>query len=1591
MIFIDKMKNFKIYKTQMFLPTLADDKKKGSAILLLTPNYNSSKKLLDYPLFVNRLRYASYYIERNISYYIGKETISEVDDDVEDVEESTLYENVLLEKISYKERKELDDSEFGLPEKRKYPLNTEANVRSAVKLFNYVDKEDEKELADNINKAIKKFNITNIHPGENNRFSKYFNESTINYFTEDLLRFGPKDSLNLGDKVMIFNENTTDVQLKKILYRNRMRKRSNVMALFDQVKIDFPFIKYTFPELNKYKRRNLFVDLYFYNNVFFQNNNWVMKRGMNLYLEFMDRLINNPNIKEAGYTKKTIFIPIIDWDTNHNYTVWNYRESLNPLSVLYYLMFYESTGNRIKNIFGNTDLVFIGKDKYFKINFSQIETKDIKKLSVKFKNFLIKICKNEEFEADDVDTTADNSESPEVVKAKIIDKIELSKGVDLTKAVADADKEKKEEQKITKKEKPSLSVNHVPPLYSVKVAGSTATKGKQPTAPNRSLATPANKVKLEIPKPIEVPETTISKITLNTPKVNNISKKEKNIKVLAKAISDIDTSSEDEALNDLDDDEIKKILIDLDSESDGVDISAGRAARATSLDQQLMDKEIKGRTVREILEPSDDKKDKTEKTELNIATPNEDWKELTFVNFDKNYDIDKDIISCFKHLSTTSRPISIKDISVSDNSTSEDRVELYRVELEDYRGKRFTVKVDIPIMVDNRFLLRGNNKTIQTQFFNMPIIKTDFDTCQIISNYKKIFVRKFNSNAGKSLPQTSRLLKVGSKSDLKSVKFIRGNNGKISAKYNLPIDYIDLGNVFSKVETSKFTIYFNQDEIRSLYNIDEGKGIPYLYDKKTKEIEYIPADNVNYTFTNEVVNKLYDYQDFAEAYSKSTPTKICSYSRCSIMSTEIPLVVVCAYHEGLRKVLEKGSIKYKITATLTKEDRDVNANKDWIKFRDGYVIYDITYESSLLLNGLKACPTDLYEIADIDNRSMYLEFLDEFGGRIKSDGLDNFYDLMVDPMTKEVLEFYKFPTDYVSILLYANALLADNKFIKHTDTSSRRLRRYEIISAYTYMVLAEAFESYSNQLKHSREAAEFIIKQSAVIDKFLSDSITADDSCINALRDVEATNEITTKGPSGMNSARAYSLDKRTYDDSMLNILGMSTGFAGNVGITRQATIDANVDPNKGYVKSIDGDTEKMNSSKSLTATEALTPFGTTHDDPMRTAMTFIQTAKHEVRTEDSDPLLVTNGADEAMPWLTSDRFAFKAKKDGIISEVTDDYIIIAYDDGTKDYVSLKETIEKNSDGGYYVPLKLDIQKNIKVKTRITKNQIIAYDKYSFSNSVGETDNIAYNIGKLAKVAIVNSDEGFEDSGIITERMAKKLATRINLKYDVVIDKDSNIFKFAKVGDHVECGDPLVIWQAPFDDEDANALLKSLSREEVSDLGKRKLKSEVTGTVKDVKIYRTVEVEELSESLGKIVKDYEAPLIALDAKLKENNLDTSKIPAHYILPANGKLKKAENAVLVEFFVEFLDTVGIGDKVVYFSANKAVEKNVIPLGKEPYTAFRPNEPIDAFVSEVSIDKRMVTSTPIYGSLQKLMIELDRSVKDIMGIPYDDSTV
>ena len=1375
-----------------------------------------------------------------------------------------------------------------------------------------------------------------------------------------------EEYLNLDDQyVMFFNEDVTDNQLRKIIYPERIKRRKIVLDLDNEMKDKLPFIKYAFPELKTYKQKNIYVDLYYYTQVFFKNNMWKLKRGFELYYRFLQRLINDPRITDAGYIHKTIFIPVNDWDKNPNTAMWMFKNDINPISIIYQLMIKEP--DRLKALFGNMDLVFFDKNRYFKMNFAELGgAKEIKLLSTKFRTFIGKIQKGDTFNEDEEANELDTKPTSDALKTIVYDKLDVNKGIDLT------GKEKKLEtdQDITR--------NKIKPkdIPASKIA----------VAPNAQLA---NK-KSEVDKTVDKEEKALSK----NADIEKLKKQEYELEKLAQAIDTQakQSNSEDDLLNKLDHDEIKQMLTDLDSiGTNKVDVSVSRSTRIDKLSSDLLNKKIKDKTVQELISENPDKKP-LPVTSLKIHTPNkEEWDNLTYINFDKTYNLDRDIVACFNHLSTCTRPIAIRNIKVEDNSTSEDRLELYTVEMEDFLGNRFTVKLDIPTIIDNRFLLRGNSKIIATQFLNMPILKTDLDTAQVITNYQKIFVRRYKTSTGRSTPLASRLIKALTKYQGRKLKIKLGDNSRVCRLYQLPIDYIDIASVIDTIEypDNKLKIYFNQTNLRKDYpDIDDSKGIPYGIYTNTKEILYMDNSNIT-SFADELFTKLYSDEEFFDLVKKAKPTSSGTYSQCSILSAKIPLVLVTSYIAGLTKVLETANIEYRWMEKLDSETRS-SFVYDYIQFDDGYLVYRSTYSSNLLLNGLKDCGVEGIKMEDMEKRSTYLAMLTDFGGRIKGDGIENFNDLLIDPITKEVLEHYNLPTDFISVLIYTNNLLADNKFIKHTDTSSRRIRRAELIASYTYEAISEAYGAYANDIRRGKKKVVMGLKQSTVIDKLLQSPITQDDSVNNALGAVEQTNTISFKGKAGLNNDRSYSLDKRTYDESMLNLIGMSTGFSGNVGITRQATVDMNIEGERGYIKQINSDVSQFSDAKTLAAVEAMTPFEVNHDDSTRVSMTFIQTSKHSVKVKNMDPLLVTSGIDEALPYLTTNKFSFKAKKDGKVIELTDEYMIVEYNDKTKEYINLTETIEKNSDGGYYVPLKLSAK--VKLNSKFKENDILALDMDSFSNSLGEGDNPAYNVGTLAKVAIVNSDECFEDSAVCTHKIAEKMATKIIYKFEHTIEKNANIFEVAKIGQYMNVGDNLIVWQDPFEDTDANIVIKALSNSDtdISDIGRNTLSSDTTGILKAIKVYRTCDIdEEMSDSVKALVEAYEKPIAKLKKKLdKEGIYNTTVIPASYKLNPVGKLKKAVDAIYVEFYVEHDDIIGCGDKITYQSANKGVIKTVLPEGKEPFTDFRPDEEISAMLSITSINKRMVLSIVLDGALNKLMVELDRSVKDILDIPYND---
>lgn len=1446
------------------------------------------------------------------------------------------------------------------------------------------------------------------------------------------------DYIMEGNIMYLFEDNLNyDYQLRNALYQDRFKNVKDVLEIYKRVKSDVTFIKYTYTDIPRYNNRNLFFDLSYYNESFFKNvskmneedkmNN---QRLMKVYSELIKRLIDDDRFD--SYKKKTIFIPVLDWRHNDSMRMWMYREDINPISIIYNMI--KTNRSELVKLFGDSDVVFMGGKNYFKINFRETDFSK-QQNTMKFITLIKRIIDLGYNSPADPDPEDAPEYSPKGIAMDLIDKVEKSQNVDIDDVSAinfarksasvitdpnsylkDADKNVEDNVAVQNK---IVGNENIPKNRTVETISKKkediVTIAKNGDYKTKSATVSVQKTTQNVSTTQAIANTNAKDSSIDRA-TNAVDAETKKKKVVEKIVKAANTSTDpDDAMDKLDDEEFKAMILALnDDTEDNVKIDKARASKLARIEDEFHNSQVAGKSVKDLLShnPNDEK---LPETKIPVASINEEWDHMTFVNFDKNYDPDSDIVKMLDSMKDWTFPVAVKNIEVTDNSTSEDILSLWKIYCEDFRGQKFTLKVDIPRFIEGNFLkLRGNEKVLMIQSTLIPIIKTGLEACQIIGvgGYNKIFVYRDKTTTGKSLPVTNKLIKAVNKyssSKSSNMTTTYGDNSIICSKYELPMDYIDLAGTIDTIEIQNYKFFFNQDEFRLHYQVDDSKGLPIGIQKNVVNNKNKTAtDIILYydenakksisTVAGYIANILcMESEDFKKIYDSYITTGMAnSYSQISILSSKMPMIVALGYLYGLIPVLKRARIEYKFLQELPKEIK-YSDQFDYIPFSDGYLIYKVNYSSSLLLSGLKVkCDTENYSIKEINKRQMYLDFLDNFGGTLKSDGLENSYDCMLDPITKEILEIYKLPTDYLGVLLHANNLLADNKYVRHTDQSIRRWRRKELIAGYFYKALSTAYQTYANWNRRSRRAGKMAMKQSAVIDLILSkDPTTNDLSVNNVINDLECTHTVTNKGLVGMNTDKAYSIDKRGFDDSMLNILGMDTGFSGNVGINRQATIDANIEGARGIVKPVDNDTSKMGVTKTLTITEAMTPLGTTHDDPPRSLMTYVQTSKHMVRCEVNDPLLITNGADEALPYMCSNIFAFKAKQNGTVVELVQngkpfgqgDYMVVQYKDGSYDYISLAEEAKKNSDGGYNVPIRL--YTDLHVGAKFKENSILAYDKSSFSNGSGESGNLAATAGTLAKVAILQTDEGFEDSAAITETFANKIGTHLIMPKEVVIHKGSTIKVYKKVGDPVREGEVIMAYKKDFDEDAANAILKNLSanQDTLSELATTSVRSKYTGVISGIRVYRTCDLDEMSESLKEFVMEYERGVKRTKSVYKKYGLDSAILPPTTKQEQVGRTKNVNDGVKIIFEIQYIDHMSIGDKISYYSANKGVIKYIIPKDQEPYTDFRKDEHVESFMSGSSISSRMTVSIPIVCAMNKLLVELDRSVKDIAGIKYD----
>ncbi len=939
-------------------------------------------------------------------------------------------------------------------------------------------------------------------------------------------------------------------------------------------------------------------------------------------------------------------------------------------------------------------------------------------------------------------------------------------------------------------------------------------------------------------------------------------------------------------------------------------------------------------------------------------------------------------------------PLFIKKFDVQNSYDGMSFKHLYRVMYTDKSNKSHTIAVDIPDVVDNRFIIINNSKkVILKQLTALPLSKTDPDEVFLTTNYNKFQIVRVGKKYNEYIERFKKLM-MTEPDFLKSSKVSFNKEDLIVSDSELDgtIEYNGLAEIFVDITfpnlsfmfrkeqleeaTSKKTKYAGEDA--SLFKlVGYGKGDILYYIKQDDSKVYMSSGGKKPLWVSDSMVEFALTQmpnSYPVFLSKGVGKKF-MYSAVNILNRRVPLVILLGFYTGLYQLLNNYGVEHDIVIGKKKFASEEESLK-WrlIPFADTKLYYRNTPENNLLLNGLIEMQTKNYKFSEFSEMEAYLEYFEENlnATRNIAKGFKNTLNRMIDPITEEVLEDLGLPLDISNVILEANSMLADNKFFDKNDPSSYRIRGTESIASYLYKILADQFNRYIST------SDPFSIPRDRLIKALLESKITEDYSTLNPMFEIEQSTKATMKGNSGLNSDHAYTSKVRAYHANMQGLFGNYVTTSGEAGVQKFLTYNPKLKGVRGY---IDANKKDLHSTELFSANELVSSFTMRNSDPPRQSMTTKQSS-HLVPTNHQDAPMVGSGVEKTLPFLMSRDFIFVALQDGKVLDSGDGFLIIQYKDGTNDIINLSNQISKNASSGFYTSNVLTPL--VKPGGTFKKDDILAKNDTFFK---GDKKEVLFSTGTLAKVAMIPKGDTLEDSSLITDVFSEKLYSPIIMKEIMVFSTTTNIEKMVKVGEEVKTGQNLVKFETIPDDQSGIDLLSGIGDEfqnAITDLAKNTKRSRYSGKVVDIRIYYNREISEFTPSLQKLINDYIRTVKSAKKRIDSLNLAQ---PPNIILPSVDLIKSDRilnttvSGILIELYIQHDNRNDVGSKITLESASKTVVSKIIPRGEEPFSEFRPDEPIDVIFSPLSVVSRMTMDIMSLMFAHKVLKELKRTVQKI----------
>lgn len=682
----------------------------------------------------------------------------------------------------------------------------------------------------------------------------------------------------------------------------------------------------------------------------------------------------------------------------------------------------------------------------------------------------------------------------------------------------------------------------------------------------------------------------------------------------------------------------------------------------------------------------------------------------------------------------------------------------------------------------------------------------------------------------------------------------------------------------------------------------------------------------------------------------------------TILGEDVPLAAVLCYLVGMKGLIEmiggpdRRRVKGTKRDTTDDEFEIVFEDEIWVLPKNGSLRSLIWGSLNPWKRGLRNMP-----VSDFDSRDSFFPLFNEFSLNARHlREIDLLDKLFIDPISADVLRSMKEPDHFVPLLIKAAEYLVTDEYPDDQSADYALYKGYERMNGAVYRSICKAVRQYASHPNRGKAAVD--VNPYDVLMSIQSDpsvSLVEESNPIHNLKEKES---VTYSGVGGR-SKRSMVRRTRAFHKTDVGTRSEATVDSGDVGINFSLSANPNLTSLRGTTVGLDAAT--TGTARMLSTSALVSPFAT-YDDPKRVNFISIQ-QDHAVATVGTQISPIRTGYERVMAHRVDDLFAFTAKYPGKITEVTEEYVVVEYDDPKIPADKIEIGRRFGTVTGKTFPH--DLVCDLPVGTKFKAGAGIAYNKGFFARDWRNPMDLCWKNGAQAYVGLRETNDTFEDSSRISRRLSGNLLANTSHIRTIMMNFDQNAHQLVKVGDVVDVDDVLCYI------EEAIAGQSSLNDETIENLkrlSRSAPRAKYKGTVDKIEVIYFGDKEDMSDSLAKIAGKYDAQRAKLAKALGKGAATTGRITN----PARVDGNQLDlNQIAIRVYITGQTLMGDGDKLVVGNQLKSVitgtVEGVYQTDGEVIKGAGPVD-IDVEFSYRSINARIVNS-PILMGIGNLLLE------------------